>query len=555
MAELYFKIKAGYYTGSIAGNPFKFPQNKENKYMLILFLRGFKNSSGKQGLFSKQQIADVIPDFEGKSRQSIDDHEGRFRESGGNLKDYINRKRKVDEEVVEEIKIILKKEPLASKSDIAIRVNKNLGRTDINPSNIEAGLEQISCNAVLPAVKKQLEKGEIHYKEEYLLSEMMKSNSALNGEKFGLGLASDEGGMQLSDPTAIKKLLTPDFPVSKISGTIQIIIFLLVLYFHGVPLSVLGRWSGVHKTTVLRWILGISLALWEHIREMIQANVNCTKAYIDEKWIKTSGKKGRKWHYWFVVIDVATGLPIFEILLATKSEASVNWILSELKRIKSFPSVIITDGLKAYQAAFGKIKEITHILCRFHHQQGVTRWLKENFSDGKDVKELKKKLKKVFQTNDKRTVRRRLKKLKKQASELGIMGWVEQTIKNLPLLIPSVGSTRIPATTNAIERFFRAFNRFYKIRCGFHSVKSAKRQLILFLVVYLFSVADNGKAPVETIFQEAPKTPLYKIFNDPFHALNILRNRPPENIKNVKNIGKMADFLLPECENTQYLCG
>jgi hypothetical protein len=39
----------------------------------------------------------------------------------------------------------------------------------------------------------------------------------------------------------------------------------------------------------------------------------------------------------------------------------------------------------------------------------------------------------------------------------------------------SVGIVRIPTTTNAIERFFRAFNRFYKVRCGFFSVLSASR--------------------------------------------------------------------------------
>jgi transposase len=556
MPALNFEIENGYYVGNIGGYPFKFPVSKANKYCLILFLRGFTNASGKQGLFSQQQIARAIPDFAGNTRQSVDDHERRFRESDGDLKKYINRKRKVNEKVVEAIKTVLSDDPLASRNEIAATVNQKLERTDITPSNVDAGLEQISSKAVLPAVKKQVERGEAHYKEAYLLNEMMKRNPAPS-QKFELDIDDESGGMTLSDPTAIQKLLTPNFPVDKISSGIQQIIFVLVLFYHGLSLSVLGRWFGVHKTTILRWIISISLALWGIISKIIQDKVSCTRAYIDEKWIKTSDgkKKGRKWYYWFVVMDVETGIPVFQQLLATTSEASVNWILTELKRIKKLPSVIITDGLKAYHAALGKINGIKHVLCRFHHQQGVTRWLKKNFSDDRIIKELKKKMKKVFQTNDKRTVRRRLKKLKAQASEFGIGAWVDQTNKKLPHLMPSVGSRRIPSTTNAIERFFRAFNQFYKIRCGFQTVISTKRQLILFMVVYLFSVGDDGKAPIETIFPDASKTPLYKIFNDPFHSLNIFENSPPETAKNVKHIGKMADFLIPNHQNTQKLCG
>ncbi len=114
------------------------------------------------------------------------------------------------------------------------------------------------------------------------------------------------------------------------------------------------------------------------------------------------------------------------------------------------------------------------------------------------------------------------------------------------ILLPSVGSVCIPRTTNAIERFFRTFNQFYKKRCGFFtvvdtvgefslsafgraklllsrwikkvrreahppawctkmnsptvSVVSAKRELILFLVMYVFiRQPESGKAPIESI--------------------------------------------------------
>jgi len=232
----------------------------------------------------------------------------------------------------------------------------------------------------------------------------------------------------------------------------------------------------VHKTTILRWILGLVLQLWPIIFSWIKDGVKASICYCDEKWIKICGK----WHYWFVVLDAKTEIPITCSLLPTLSKWSCRWIGIKLKLLGKVPSVIVTDGLAGYKSM---LPEVKHQLCVFHHQQGVTRWLKEHFSSEEKIKKYKSFWKKVFQTKDKRTVRRRLKKL----SLKKITEWVKKTKKNLPNLLPAVGSKRIPNTNNGIERFFCSFNRFYKVRRGFHSVKSTKRELILFLVVYLFT--------------------------------------------------------------------
>ena len=200
------------------------------------------------------------------------------------------------------------------------------------------------------------------------------------------------------------------------------------------------------------------------------------------------------------------------------------------------PQVIITDGLQAYTYLAQGAK---HVLCRFHHQQRVTQWLKQHFTTEEEINTRKKGMKKVFQTHDKRTVRRRLARLKGQAPALGILPWVSGVEEKLPQLICSVGSRRLPSTTNAIERFFRAFQRFYCTRGGFHSVLSAKRELLLFLVVYVFTQhATAGQAPIETILPEARRMPLYRLINDPFRAL--------QERGNVKGKPEMADLLLPK---------
>jgi hypothetical protein len=110
--------------------------------------------------------------------------------------------------------------------------------------------------------------------------------------------------------------------------------------------------------------------------------------------------------------------------------------------------------------------------------------------------------------------------------------------EQLPGLIGSVGRVRLPSTTNAIERFFRAFQRFYVTRRGFHSVLRAKRELLLFLLVSVFTQhATTGHAPLEVIMPEARRMPLYRLINDPFRALQEREDVKPE--------ATMADLLLP----------
>jgi hypothetical protein len=180
-----------------------------------------------------------------------------------------------------------------------------------------------------------------------------------------------------------------------------------------------------------------------------------------------------------------------------------------------------------------------HVLCRFHHQQGVTHWLKQHFATEAEIDARKPAMKRLFQTHDKRTVRRRLARLKARAAAWGMTSWGSTVEAKLPQLICSVGSVRLPSTSNAVERFFRAFQRFDCTRGGLHSVRSAKRELLLFLVVSVCTQhATTGQAPIEVIVPEARFMPLYRLINDPFRAL--------QERGDVKREAGMADLLRPQ---------
>jgi len=76
-------------------------------------------------------------------------------------------------------------------------------------------------------------------------------------------------------------------------------------------------------------------------------------------------------------------------------------------------------------------------------------------------------------------------------------------------------------------------------RGGGHAVLSATRELLLFLVVYVFTQRDRtGQAPIEVIVPEARRMPLYRLINDPFRAL--------QERGYVKIEVEMADLLRPQ---------
>jgi transposase-like protein len=504
------------------------PDTPSNRHLTIVWLRLLRDAHDRP-CFTLQALAPLVGS---PNRQAASQHLEDFRQCGEDFHAFVLRKRKVDATVVEAVLAELLHTPLAGPTALVPRVQARLDRHDLSVANIESALEQISCVPVLRVLRRQLETGHVQYQEAWLLTELLENLAMPATPSASWSVPPVDRGMRLADPTALATLVTPGLPLAQVPGSLCWLAFLMTLFYWNVPLSVLGRWYGVHKTTILRWVLGLALALWPLISRWIGEQVKASMVSVDEKWLKIRGR----WYYWFVVLDVATELPVLAALLPSRSQWACRWLGAQLRRLNKVPQVIITDGLQAYAYLAQGAK---HVLCRFHHQHRVTQWLKQHCTTEEEINTRKKVMKKVFQTHDKRTVRRRLARLKGQAPTLGILPWVSGVEEKLPQLICSVGSRRLPATTNTIERFFRAFQRFYGTRGGFHSVLSAKRELLLFLVVYVFTQhATTGQAPIEVIMPAARSMPLYRLINDPFRAL--------QERGDVKREEEMADLLRPQ---------
>ena len=103
-----------------------------------------------------------------------------------------------------------------------------------------------------------------------------------------------------------------------------------------------------------------------------------------------------------------TELPVLADLLPSRSQWACRWVGRQLRQLKKAPQVLITDGLRAYSYLVPGAK---HVLCRLHHQQGVTHWLQQHFKTDAEINAPQLARKRLLQTRDKRTVRRRLTRL------------------------------------------------------------------------------------------------------------------------------------------------
>jgi hypothetical protein len=56
-----------------------------------------------------------------------------------------------------------------------------------------------------------------------------------------------------------------DLPLPQVASSLRWLTLLMTLFYRNVPLSVLGRWCGVHKTDHPTLVLGLALALWPTI--------------------------------------------------------------------------------------------------------------------------------------------------------------------------------------------------------------------------------------------------------------------------------------------------
>ena len=115
--------------------------------------------------------------------------------------------------------------------------------------------------------------------------------------------ATDASVAALED-TLLQGEVSPSKLAQLWEGTTGGMVLAFLLYYHGLSLEGIGRFFGVHKTTVMRWLSPLAQVNWQAAVQHSQRFFSGIVA-VDEKWIKIAGG----WWYLFVAGDHVSGFP------------------------------------------------------------------------------------------------------------------------------------------------------------------------------------------------------------------------------------------------------
>jgi transposase-like protein len=524
-----FRVKVGdVYYGWFTDTP-------SNRKAVVVFLREmYDGKTGKQ-VFTEAGLAQL---FGSIHRQAVDGHMKGFREAGGKILDYLKRKRKVDDEVVDLVWQEFCADPYRSLSDLTARVNAEYsGEKSLNEANVREAFSQISGYNIWRKMLKGLESGQARYEQGFLiehlldlLSEQSDGSEEVPALPEGLDVSELRGtavhGESLLTSVRVSKFLNEqleaifspcadtDSLCKQLSGawegTSGMLLLAFVLYSSGLSYAVIGGWVGVDASTICRWLEPFSAWGWIWLQQ--QQFSFSGQVAVDEKHIKIGGVT---W-YLFVAVDSVTRMPLHINFYPSNGEWYCRTFLLELKAKGYRPYVIVTDGWDAYIKAIQKaFPHAQHQLCRFHLLHSVFRRMKEIKLFNVEVSAM---IGNLFHTSDPRTVRRRLGALTETLSKLGKTWVVEGLSAKLEQVLPAVGNPgRWPSTSNTAEWFFRDFERLVYLRKGpFHDEKSARKLTGLFVLGYVFRLGLAGQAsPLERTQTDVSLIPFYHLLNRP----------------------------------------
>jgi transposase-like protein len=516
------------------------PDTWANRRGVMILLRWLRRADGRP-LVTYEQIAQALGYAD---RRKVHNFWAAFEADSADLAAFLQRRKKVDGEVVARCEQIWKAHPLWSCAQVHAEFVQRWPAqgAHLSAQNIRTAGQQVGFLGVPQVLRRQLAAGEVHYQEAVLLDHLFElaqaGAQAQARQTFPvhpipevLEAIHPQGPAPppLSTPpeaasvAALEEvLLYGEVSPSKLAQLWEegpgAILLAFILYDHGVSLEGIGRFFGVHTTTVMRWLTPLAQVNWQAAVQHGQRFFSGIVA-VDEQWIKIAGG----WWYLFAAVDHVSGFPLHVALLPTNAQASCELFLLQLKALGYRPKAIITDGWEAYVGAIARVvPHAQHLLCRFHALRAAFRRLRQHVPGAQARKAWAAKLKRLFHTPSKRTVRRRLATLQAETHGSPAQAVIGRLHAKLPQLLPAVGSTWRPTTSNAAERFLGAFDRFYRCKGPFQSVASAQKHVALFMLGDVFETFSaeataerQGRCLLQVAGYEVGSMPLFHVLNRP----------------------------------------
>lgn len=513
----------------------------------MIFLRCLRSPDGRP-LVTHEEIARQLGYAD---RRNVHNFWMGYEACGEDLEAFLRRRKKVDEDLVAHCEQIWEVHPLWSAVEVHAELVKRFPRQvlGITEENVRTAGHQIGFLGIQQVLRRQLAAGGAHYQEPFVIQtlfELARIGAQVQAEDAGPVAPLPEvleavrphvslPEANLPGPTETVETLKASLLEGEASpsalrrlweGVTGTRVLMSVLYFHGLSLEVIGSFFGVHKTTVMRWLAPLAELNWQEVVAQGKRFFSGIVA-VDEKFLKIDGV----WWYLFVAVDHVSGFPLHVALFPSNGKDYCHAFLLQVKALGYTPKTIITDGWDAYVKAIATVfPAAEHLLCRFHALKSAFRRLKRSIPDWKGRSVWAEKLKTLFHTPSKRTVQRRADKLQTQAERTPAKGVIDSLVAKLPKLLPAVGSTFRPSTSNAAERFLGAFDRFYRLKGPFQNEASARKHIQLFMLGYVFCALSSqaqaekqGLCPLQLAGYQVAHIPFFHMFNRP--DLSVVQKR------------------------------
>ncbi len=518
---------------------FALPDTWANRRGAMILLRGLHRRDGWP-LVTYEHLAKEMGYAD---RRNVHNFWAEFEACGSDLAAFFQRRKKVDTEVVARCEDIWKAHPLWTCAQVLAEFQRCWPEqgAELSEQNIRTAGQQVGFLGVQQALRRQVAEGQAHYKEPVVMSALfamadasaqaqaaetlpvvclpdsLESVSPCGAEHEPMAAPTETSVAALED-ALLQGEVSPAKLAQLWQGPMGTVLLAFILSYHGLSLEVIGRFFAVHKTTVMRWLSPLAQVNWQGAVQQGKRFFSGTVA-VDEKWLKIAGV----WWYLFVAVDHVSGLPLHVALLPSNATSYCVLFLLQLKALGYRPKVIITDGWDAYVTAIARVfPHAQDLFCRFHALRAAFRRLRKQLPSGKARRRWAAKLTGLFRTPAKRTVRRRLTKLQAEAQDSPAQAVIARLLAKLPQLLPAVGSTWRPTTSNAAERFLGAFDRFYRSKGPFQSLASAQKHVALFMLGYVFETFSaeaaaerQGRCPLQVAGYEVGTMPLFHLLNRP----------------------------------------
>lgn len=489
------------------GKVYHLPVEGNNRKALVVVLLLLKDEQGEP-LYTEEEVAKMVGLSE---RRDVSNYWVEYAQCGYDFRKYLARQYVIDEEMLRYMEEEFGRDPFLSAEEMAEKVaEKYPEKGKISGGGIRQAACRMNGYRVVSHVRRLIEKGKVTYKEEYVIGRLMGMVKELVQEKEASAEGKRSGSRIQREMEVLQEVMGQEPIVEElkeVAGSKKIeqrfegyikdkqeggkgretvlavdwmVMMVVLLNVGGISLEKLSGWLGKSKAGLYRWTQGVALidGPW---REELGRRHFSGVINVDEKWIWIKDR----WYYLYVAVDGMTGFVLYWELLPGVGDNYCYTFLWGLRSRGFKPKVCVTDGLSGYDKA---LKEVFpgchHQRCLFHVLENVKEWLREQVKDKQERKRLLAQVAKIFRTKDKRTVRRRFIRWAQRSQKRGHQELVLKLEGLLPFLIGAVGSRVIPTTNNAIERVFRAFNRFAYVKYGFGNVESARRQIALFMIDY-----------------------------------------------------------------------